>query len=229
MKWKKVSDGRIELPDYPERSVLEGLVNGLIHRQYLELGSEVHIDMFDDRLEIYSPGGMYDGSVVQERDISKIPSKRRNPVVADIFNRLKYMERRGSGFRKIRDDYREQYLYIDAMEPEFYSDRNSFILTLKNLNYVKASFKKSDKKTVIKNGDKKTAIKNGDKTISAKTQKNYEKILSFMEREKEYKTAEIAELLKLKKSHTRKLLNELVDLNKIEAMGNNKSRVYKRI
>lgn len=80
-----MSDGRIELPDYPERSVLEGMVNGLIHRQYLELGSEVHIDMFDDRLEIYSPGGMYDGSVVQERDISKIPSKRRNPIIADIF------------------------------------------------------------------------------------------------------------------------------------------------
>ena len=50
-----------------------------------------------------------------------------------------------------------------------------------------------------------------------------------MEREKEYKTAEIAELLELQKSHTRKLLNELVNLNKIEAMGNNKSRVYKRI
>jgi len=220
MKWKKVSDGRIELPDYPERSVLEGMVNGLIHRQYLELGSEVHIDIFDDRLEIYSPGGMYDGSVVQERDISRIPSKRRNPIIADIFNRLKYMERRGSGFRKIRDDYREQYLYTDAMEPEFYSDRNSFILTLKNLNYVKISFKKSNKKT---------AIKNGDKTISAKTQKKYEKILGFMEREKEYKTAEIAELLELQKSHTRKLLNELVDLNKIEAIGNNKSRVYMRI
>ena len=176
--------------------------NGLIHRQYLELGSEVHIDMFDDRLEIYSPGGMYDGSVVQERDISKIPSKRRNPIIADIFNRLKYMERRGSGFRKIRDDYREQYLYTDAMEPEFYSDRSSFILTLKNLNYVKSSSKKSNKKA---------AIKSGDKTISAKTQKNYEKILGFMEREKEYKTAEIADLLELQKSHTRKLLNELVD------------------
>jgi len=130
------------------------------------------------------------------------------------------MERRGSGFRKIRDDYREQYLYTDAMESEFYSDRNSFVLTLKNLNYVKTSFKKSNKKA---------AIKNGNKTISAKTQKNYEKILDFMEREKEYKTAEIAELLELQKSHTRKLVNELVDLNKIEAIGNNKSRVYKRI
>lgn len=99
--WKKVSDGRIEMPDYPERAVLEGLVNALIHRNYLEVGSEVHIDLFDDRLEIYSPGGMFDGSKVQDRDLMNIPSRRRNPIIADIFNRLKYMDRRGSGFKKI--------------------------------------------------------------------------------------------------------------------------------
>ena len=52
--WRKVGDGRIEMPDYPDRAVLEGVVNALIHRNYLEIGSEVHIDMFDDRIEIYS-------------------------------------------------------------------------------------------------------------------------------------------------------------------------------
>ena len=44
------------MPDYPDRAVLEGVVNALIHRNYMEIGSEVHIDMFDDRIEIYSPG-----------------------------------------------------------------------------------------------------------------------------------------------------------------------------
>ena len=135
VKWKKTGEERIELPDYPRRSVLEGLVNALIHRQYLDLGSEVHIDIFDDRLEIYSPGGMCDGSFIQERDINKIPSKRRNPVIADIFNRLKYMERRGSGFKKIQSVYQSQYLYTDRLSPQFYSDKENFILTLKNLNY----------------------------------------------------------------------------------------------
>ena len=82
--WKKESDRRVEYPEYPERSIFEGLVNGLVHRDYLDMGSEVHIDIFDDRLEIYSPGGMYDGTLIQDRDIDNVPSKRRNPVVADI-------------------------------------------------------------------------------------------------------------------------------------------------
>ena len=103
--WMKTSDGRIEMPDYPERATLETIVNALIHRDYLEYGSEVHIDMFDDRMDVYSPGGMPDGTKVQEIDLLTIPSKRRNPIIADIFNRLKYMDRRGSGFKKIIEDY----------------------------------------------------------------------------------------------------------------------------
>ena len=54
-------------------------------------GSEVHIDIYDDRMEIYSPGGMPDGSIIQDRDPLTVPSTRRNPVLADIFNRLGYM------------------------------------------------------------------------------------------------------------------------------------------
>ena len=61
IRWKKTADSRIEMPDYCERSVFEALVNALIHRDYLILGSEVHIDIYDDRLTIYSPGGMADG------------------------------------------------------------------------------------------------------------------------------------------------------------------------
>lgn len=138
--WKKVSDGRIEMPDYPERAVMEGLVNALIHRNYLQTGSEVHIDMFDNRIEIYSPGGMVSGISLKDRDIMKIPSKRRNQVLADIFNRLKYMERRGSGFKKIIIDYQEQPNYSDKLMPLFEADNEDFLLTLFNLNY----FEKED-------------------------------------------------------------------------------------
>ena len=113
----------------------EALVNALIHRDYLILGSEVHIDIYDDRLTIHSPGGMADGTRIQERDITNISSTRRNPVLADIFARLGYMERQGSGFKKITEAYHTAYNYREELEPEFYSDITSFQVTLYNLNY----------------------------------------------------------------------------------------------
>ena len=133
--WKKTADSRIEMPDYCERSIFEAIVNGLIHRDYLILGSEVHIDIYDDRLTIYSPGGMADGTRVQERDLSSISSTRRNPILADIFGRLGYMERQGSGFKKITEAYHAAHNYRDELEPKFYSDASSFQVTLYNLNY----------------------------------------------------------------------------------------------
>ena len=134
--WKKESDRRVEYPEYPERSIFEGLVNGLVHRDYLDMGSEVHIDIFDDRLEIYSPGGMYDGSLIQDRDIDNVPSKRRNPVVADIFSRLDFMERRGSGFKKIMQAYEVEPNYTEYKKPLFYSNATEFRVILKNLNFT---------------------------------------------------------------------------------------------
>ncbi len=134
-RWKKTGNSRVEMPEYPERAVLECIVNGLIHRDYMILGSEVHIDIFDDRMEIYSPGGMMDGSLVQNLDTDNISSKRRNPVIADVFSRMNYMERRGSGFKKIKEDYHNAVNYRPELEPKFYSDISSFIVTLYNLNY----------------------------------------------------------------------------------------------
>ena len=101
LMWRKTANSREEMPEYVERSYHEALVNALAHRDYLVNGSEVHIDIYDDRMEIYSPGGMPDGSIIQDRDPLTVPSTRRNPVLADIFNRLGYMERKSSGSGKI--------------------------------------------------------------------------------------------------------------------------------
>ena len=159
-RWKKTANSRIEMPDYCERSVFEALVNALIHRDYLILGSEVHIDIYDNRLTITSPGGMADGSRIQERDISNISSTRRNPVLADVFGRLGYMERQGSGFKKITESYRAAHNYRDELEPKFYSDASSFQVTLYNLNYG------TDENGVV--GEEKVALKQEKVAFEAK-------------------------------------------------------------
>ena len=135
LMWRKTANSREEMPEYVERSYHEALVNALAHRDYLINGSEVHIDIYDDRLEIYSPGGMPDGSIIQDRDPLTVPSTRRNPVLADVFNRLGYMERKGSGFGKIIGGYEFQINYNASKKPSFRSDRYQFTVIMPNLNY----------------------------------------------------------------------------------------------
>ena len=57
--WEKLPGGRKNKPEYAERAVLEAMVNHFIHRDYTVMGSEVHLDIYDDRLTVTSPGGMY--------------------------------------------------------------------------------------------------------------------------------------------------------------------------
>ena len=134
-KWWKENDHREELPDYPDRAVTETIANAIIHRDYMQMGSEVHIDMYDDRLEVYSPGGMMDGRLIQQLNPMTVPSKRRNPLLADFFSRLGLMERRGSGMKKIIDAYKQYEHLVDFHMPEFSSNASEFHVTLWNLNF----------------------------------------------------------------------------------------------
>lgn len=134
-RWWKESDHREELPDYPERAVTEVICNAIIHRDYQELGSEIHIDIYDDRMEVYSPGGMIDGRLIQQLNPLSVPSKRRNPLLADFFSRLDLMERRGSGMKKILGEYVRFESLKEYHAPEFNSNATEFHVTLWNLNY----------------------------------------------------------------------------------------------
>ena len=112
---------REEHSDYPYRAVREVLVNALIHRDYQILGSEIHVDIFDDRLEIFSPGGMMNGQRIQDMDLRHIPSMRRNQVISDVFSRLHFMDRRGSGIDRIINSYAEV-----SQKPTFFSNTEFF-------------------------------------------------------------------------------------------------------
>ena len=208
--WFKAPDQRIELPDYPERAVEEGIVNALIHRDYLVVESEVHIDIFDDRLEIYSPGGMFDGINVQDRDIMQIPSQRRNPIIADMFSRLHFMERRGSGIKKIIKEYKAQYKYSDDMQPEFVSEHGGFFLTLKNLNY-----RLSDKEE--KKGEEKEKI--GEDEIIERI----EHVFSAISENPNITIKELVSLLNITKKQVESAIKKLKEDKRIHRSGSDRS------
>lgn len=125
--WTIVGMTREERSDYPFKAVREVLVNALIHRDYQIRGSEVHVDMFDDRIEVMSPGGMMNGSRIQDLNLKKVPSMRRNEIISDFFSRLHYMDRRGSGIQRILESYEN---FVE--QPDFYSDDTIFWVTLPN-------------------------------------------------------------------------------------------------
>jgi len=153
--WVKRPTERDNYPDYPERAVTESLVNAFIHRDYTISGSEVHVDIFDDRIEIMSPGGMPDGSLVQELDVLNVPSDRRNGVLADVFDRLDYMEREGSGFKKIVGAYSPDVSHNPKnLSPKFYSAVGCFVVTLPNLNGSQDSSMKSSMKSNMKSDER---------------------------------------------------------------------------
>lgn len=133
--WEKLPDGRKNKPEYAERAVLEALVNHFIHRDYTVMGGEVHLDIYDDRLAITSPGGMYSGQQVQDLPIEEISSDRRNPILADVMAQLDYMEKRGSGLKRICNETKALDGYRDELKPVFRSTASQFITIIYSMEY----------------------------------------------------------------------------------------------
>ena len=124
--WEKLPNGRKNKPEYAERAVLEAMVNHFIHRDYTVMGGEVHIDIYDDRLTVTSPGGMYNGLLIQDLDIADVSSERRNPILANVMAQLDYMEKRGSGLTRICNETQALDGYKDELKPIFKSTPTQF-------------------------------------------------------------------------------------------------------
>ena len=227
MPWRKMPDGsgRVEYPEYPLDAVEEALVNAFIHRDYLVIGSEVHVDIFDDRLEIYSPGGMPSGEFVQSLDMRSIPSERRNPVVADLFQRLRLMERRGSGFKKIMGAYRaESQKRGVSFAPEFRSTAKSFFVVLPNLNHgtkFNAKNLKTTKKTTIETTTE-TTIETTVETVASGLGKNAAITYRLIVANNRITAAEIAQRIGLSVDGARYQLKKLKSANLVKFIGNPK-------
>lgn len=124
--WEKLPAGRKNKPEYAERAVLETMVNHFIHRDYTVMGGEVHLDIYEDRLVVTSPGGMYGGMLIQDLDIADVSSERRNPILANVMAQLDYMEKRGSGLARICNETQALDGYKDELKPVFKSTSTQF-------------------------------------------------------------------------------------------------------
>lgn len=129
----KLPNSRINIDAYPERSLFEGLVNAVAHRDYYLDGTQIQVDMFRDRLEISSPGSFYDGQPFGKTyDLTHIISRRRNELICDVLVACNVMEAAGTGFDKITEDYKDT---DEGHRPFIYSASDHFTLTLPDLTY----------------------------------------------------------------------------------------------
>ena len=212
--WKIDGMIRTELEDYPTKAVREALVNAIIHRDYQILGSEIHVDMFDDRLEISSPGGMVDGSQIQDLDLSKIPSLRRNTIISDIFNRLHFMERRGSGLTRIVESYSDC-----KKKPNFNSGVSNFTVVFPNKGYILNHPEELIMNNNIVSDEEYFFIKMY-KNLAGKVRSNFinnlQKLFKDVGFEKDFTREKIEKIFNVKRSRALEIISILIDNNIVE-------------
>ena len=105
--WQKTeSGGRKELRSYPKEAVREALVNAIAHRDYSIHGTQIDIDIYDDRIDIVSPGSWLLPRNYDEYPVGSIPSIRRNKIIAACLDVANLMERGGTGFQTMIECYK---------------------------------------------------------------------------------------------------------------------------
>ena len=188
--------------ELPVTAIREMIVNAVCHRNYMD-NSCIQVAVYDDRIEVTSPGMLYGGLTLEEAVSGR--SKIRNRIIADIFSRMEIIEEWGTGIRRILHRAKEYGL----PEPEFMEIGDTFRVNL---------FKKADKKA-----DKKP-IKTGKKADKIFLRQRL--ILDYIEENGFITNKEAREILGLADSTTKRFLKYMVETNLLLEKGQRKSRKY---
>ena len=115
---------RVELPEYSETAIFEAVVNAVAHRDYAVRGSRIRLSVFEDRLEIQSPGALPNNLTVDDmpyrqatrnQTLTSLLGRMPTAGIKGAGGRLFIMERRGDGVPIIQRETRE----LSGRSPEF--------------------------------------------------------------------------------------------------------------
>lgn len=174
----------------------------VIHRDYNFNGS-ILISLFDNRIEIVSLGGLVKG--ISIKDIFNGVSETRNPNLANIFYRLKYVESFGTGIERIMETYKEYY----DKRPIFQNTENTFKVILYNINY--------ESEDVINN------FVINEEPVELDANLLLEK---YLKKNKVINRASLQEILNISKTSAVNLLNKMIKDGKIMQVGEGKNTFY---
>lgn len=145
------------VPEYPEFAWLEGIVNAVTHREYGMTGSYIKVSMFDDRLEILSPGKL--PSIVTIDNIRETRFSR-NPRIARVLTEFGWVRELNEGVKRIYSDMEE--FFLD--EPVYSEPEQSVKLVLKN-NILMRNMRSADRAVEAIGTDKWNSLDDLDKSI----------------------------------------------------------------
>ena len=189
---------RKEKYELPVGAIREMIINAQCHRNFMD-NSCVQVALYDDRLEVTSPGMLYGGLTLEEAISGR--SKIRNRAIADVFSRMELVEEWGTGIRRIIKRASEYGLAA----PEFLEIGDTFRVNL---------FRYEDKKP-IKKADK--------KPIYIERQ---QMILTYLNEYGKITNKEARELLGLAESTTKRILKQMVQEEQLVEQGERKARIY---
>jgi ATP-dependent DNA helicase RecG len=117
----------IDYPEYPREAVREALVNAVIHRDYSLLGQGIRVFVFDDRIEVHSPGTLLPEITLEEIRQLKSRSVLRNRTIVEVFRDLGgFIEKLGTGIRRMTAAMEQHGL----PRPQFEELSGEFVVTL---------------------------------------------------------------------------------------------------
>jgi len=112
---------RENIPEYPMKALREAITNAVMHRDWFIEGANVFVEIYTDRIEVVSPGGLPKGMTLADLGTKSV---RRNALVADLLHRIDFIEKAGTGVKRIRDEARE------GGYPEPVWEANGFVTTV---------------------------------------------------------------------------------------------------
>lgn len=190
---------RIDKRDYPPEAIREALINSIVHREYSFSGSTL-INIFDDRIEFISLGGLVPGLALE--DIMIGVSQCRNEKLANIFYRLKLIEAYGTGISKIITSYNES-----IKKPVINATYGAFQVVLPNLNYMQNSTIKEENEYYISNPQ-------------------YYAILNYIKQNGSMTRSETQNILNVGQTRAINILKEMVNNELIKSVGKGKRTMY---
>ena len=116
MKVRSIKDpGRIDIPQYSMRAVFEALVNAVAHRDYSLHGSKIRLFMFDDRIELFSPGTIPNSMTIESLHLRQ---STRNELITSLLNRCPVDLTQDNITRQYMMDKRGEGIPIILLESE---------------------------------------------------------------------------------------------------------------